>query len=542
MAGLPSFRKGRRGSPFDDVPAWRRWLRRGLIALAVLALLSALSLWSWGQFAARARGAPGTALAVQPEATALDRAVAPLLAARPDQSGAALVADNVQAFALRAQSAREAGRSLDVMSYIWRGDLTGNLLKHELLAAARRGVRVRLLIDDMNGPARDRVLLALDAHPNLEVRLFNPARNRASSVVRALEMALRFVGFNRRMHNKAWIADNRVALVGGRNIGDEYFDAAQRMNFHDADLLLLGPAVAQASAIFDRFWSSAEVIPLAALKSTAPPPTADELSAWRQALVADARASNWVRALGDPRRLADKLTGDDVALHWSDSLRVLSDPPEKAAPLAGARDRPGWLLHDVMALLFSARRQSWLISPYFVPGDAGTLLLAGQATRGVDVRVLTNALAATDVPVVHAGYQRWRRPLLQHGVQLFELKPGGDARGRELIGSSGASLHTKAFVVDGARGFVGSFNFDPRSAQLNTEMGVVFDDAALAAELMRLFERGAAPAAAWRVALDGDALRWHGDDGAAWSDEPQTTALLRTLVWWLGWLPIESQL
>jgi len=518
------------------------WLKWTLIALALLALLSALSLWSWGQFASRARGAPSSALPPLPQATALDRVVAPQLAVHAGQSAAALIADNVQAFALRAQSAREAGRSLDAMYYIWRGDLTGSLLKHELLAAAERGVRVRLLIDDMNGPARDRVLLALDAHPNLEVRLFNPARNRTTAWRRAVEMGLRFVGFTRRMHNKAWIADNRVAIVGGRNVGDEYFDAAQDTNFQDADLLLLGPAVAEASAIFDRFWNSAEVIPLAALTTGATPPDAAELAEWRQALLTDARDSAWVRTLGDPERLADKLVAG-LTLHWSGSVRVLSDPPEKAAPLAHQRERPAWLLYDVTALLFSAQRQSWLISPYFVPGDAGTLLLAGQAARGVDVRVLTNSLMANDVPVVHAGYMGWRAPLLRHGVQLYELKPGTVAAERELLGgSSGASLHTKAFVVDGARGFVGSFNFDPRSAQLNTEMGVVFDHPALAAELQRLFERGADPASAWRVTLEDGALRWQDEGQRVWAHEPESSAGLRALVWLLGWLPIDSQL
>jgi len=518
------------------------WLKWTLIALALLALLSALSLWSWGQFASRARGAPSSALPPLPQATALDRVVAPQLAVHAGQSAAALIADNVQAFALRAQSAREAGRSLDAMYYIWRGDLTGSLLKHELLAAAERGVRVRLLIDDMNGPARDRVLLALDAHPNLEVRLFNPARNRTTAWRRAVEMGLRFVGFTRRMHNKAWIADNRVAIVGGRNVGDEYFDAAQDTNFQDADLLLLGPAVAEASAIFDRFWNSAEVIPLAALTVGATPPDAAELAAWRQALHADARASAWVRALGDPERLAEKLVAG-LTLHWSGGVRVLSDPPEKAAPLAHRQARPAWLLYDVTALLFSAQRQSWLISPYFVPGEGGTLLLAGQAARGVDVRVLTNSLMANDVPVVHAGYMGWRAPLLRHGVQLYELKPGTVAAERELLGgSSGASLHTKAFVVDGARGFVGSFNFDPRSAQLNTEMGVVFDHPALAAELQHLFERGADPASAWRVTLQDGALRWQDEGQRVWAHEPESSAGLRALVWLLGWLPIDPQL
>ena len=522
-------------------------LRWTLIAFVVLALLSMLALWSWGRFAARAQGAPTTALAVAPAATALDRLVQPLLSRQPpDASGAAMLGEGVAAFVARAQAARVAERSLDVQYYIWRHDLTGRLLEHELMAAAERGVRVRLLIDDMSVAGRDDALLAMDAHPNLEVRLFNPARNRAGGFRRAIEMGLRFVGFNRRMHNKAWVADNRVAIVGGRNVGDEYFDASDAMNFQDADLLLLGPAVAQTSVIFDAFWNSAAVVPLRALHQGGSRWSADEFSARRAQWWVDAKASPWVQALAGRDDLAEKLApGAGLPVHWSPSIRVLSDPPEKASPLAHRQDRAGWLLYDVMALLFSAQRDSWLISPYFVPGEGGTLLLAGQARRGVQVRVLTNSLAANDVPLVHAGYRDYRAPLLAHGVQLYELKPGRRGPGRELIGSSGASLHTKAFVVDGARGFVGSFNFDPRSAQLNTEMGVVFDHPGLAAEVKQLFDQGARPAAAWKVQWDDSqgALRWTGAEGErVWHHEPESSAGLRLLVWALSFLPLESQL
>jgi phosphatidylserine/phosphatidylglycerophosphate/cardiolipin synthase-like enzyme len=182
-----------------------------------------------------------------------------------------VLSEAVPAFAVRARTARAAERSLDAMYYIWHDDLTGRLLQHELMAAAERGVRVRLLLDDLNTGGLDQALRAMDAHPNLEVRLFNPARNRAGGLRRALEMGLRFAGFNRRMHNKAWIADNRLAIVGGRNVGDEYFDAAADTNFHDTDLLLLGPAVAQASAVFDAFWNSAAVVPLGALREGGEP-------------------------------------------------------------------------------------------------------------------------------------------------------------------------------------------------------------------------------------------------------------------------------
>ncbi len=526
-------------------------LRWCLIVGVVLALLSVLALWSWGRFAAGARGEASTALPPAPAVTRLDRLVQPLLDRHgSDASGAAMLQDAVQAFVARGRSARAAERSLDVQYYIWRHDLTGKLLEHELMAAAERGVRVRLLIDDMSVQGLDDALRTMDAHPNLEVRLFNPARNRDGAFLRAIEMGLRFVGFNRRMHNKAWIVDGRLAVVGGRNVGDEYFDAAADTNFQDADLLLLGPAVAQTSSIFDQFWNSAAVVPLNALHSDAPRWTPEQFADERKQWLAAAASSPWVKALAERDDLDDKLSGGSEAsgalrLHWSPTIRVLSDPPEKASAVASRRDAAAWLLYDVMALLFSAEQESWVISPYFVPGEAGTLMLSGQSRRGVQVRVLTNSLMANDVPLVHAGYRRYREPLLRDGVALYELRPGQASTDRELIGSSGASLHTKAFVVDGQRGFVGSFNFDPRSAQLNTEMGVVFDHPGLAAEVKQLFEQGARPQAAWKVELAGPdgGLRWTAGEAAqAWQREPESGIGLRLLVWLMSFLPLESQL
>ena len=363
-----------------DSPGERRFVVRWiLIVLVALASLSALALWSWGKFASQARGEASAVLPVTPDGTRLDRLVAPLLARQEEgASGAALLDDATQAFVARALTARAAERSLDVQYYIWRHDLTGKLLEHELMAAAERGVRVRLLIDDMNVGGLDDALRAMDAHPNLEVRLFNPARTRAGGFRRAIEMGLRFGGFNRRMHNKAWIADGRVALVGGRNVGDEYFDAAEDKNFQDADLLLLGPAVAQAGEVFDAFWNSAAVVPLDALHDKPPRWTAEAFVEERRRWLAEAASSPWLKALAEQvdlgRILGSAMHGDaapvapeapataaqaaqavkGLTLHWSPSIRVVSDPPEKASSMASERDRAGWLLYDVMALLFSA--------------------------------------------------------------------------------------------------------------------------------------------------------------------------------------------
>ena len=527
-----------------------KWL---LLIAVVIALLGAGALWSWGHFARRAMGAPTTALPPQAAQTQLDQWIAPVLALHPGVTGAALLGNNLDAFAARAYTARMAARSLDVQYYLWHDDLTGRALKDELLQAAERGVRVRMLIDDMNGVGLDKSLLAMDAHPNLEVRLFNPARNRDTTMGRALEMGLRFVSFNRRMHNKGWIADNRVALVGGRNIGDEYFDAAE-VNFHDADLLMVGHGVAQTSAIFDEFWNSNAVIPIAAMHREKTAQVDDLLAAreaWRQGI------ANSVYAAAVQKQLAKAgavFAADQ--LHWVRDLRVLSDPPAKAGPIEPDRAPEHWLMFDVLKSIFSAEKDIRLISPYFVPGNTGALLFSGMAVRGVEVSVLTNSLAANDVPAVHAGYQRYRKPLLASGVRLWELKPGdrnpaapagkedGEQVKSTVLGSSGASLHTKAFVVDQQRAFIGSFNFDPRSASLNTEMGVLFDDPALAQAVVDMFNDAKQAHTSYRVnlAADGGLIWSDPEKNTNWTREPEASWGKRLLAWGLSLLPIESQL
>lgn len=518
------------------------WL---LLAIVIVCLLSLLALWSWGTFARSAYGDNATTLPTHANATALDRLIQPLLdAQKPTASGVALLEDGVDAFIARGRSARLAERSLDIQYYIWRHDTTGRLLEREIMRAAERGVRVRLLLDDYSVAGRDDEFLAMDAHPNVEIRLFNPARNRTGVFRRATEMALRFISFNRRMHNKAWIADNRMAVVGGRNIGDEYFGASDTTNYRDTDFLLLGPAVAQSSRIFDHFWNAQEVIPLQALHAKGSRWSAEEFHARQQAWLHDHAAQPWLEAMRARERLIDEMGSDSLTFHWSSRIRVVSDPPSKASARASQRNVADWLLYDISALLFSAQHDTWMISPYFVPGEGGTLLLTGQVRRGRRVRVLTNSLAATDVALVHAGYTKYRSRLLASGVKLYELKPDHAASQQKFRGSSGASLHSKAFVVDNARGFLGSFNLDPRSVQLNTEMGVLFEDEAIAAELTDFFERSIQHRAAWELSLqakDGG-LRWHGSDEETFTQEPHTRWWQRWLVRGLGWLPIESQL
>ena len=509
------------------------------IALLAFALASVLSLYAYGRFAERARGPVVEALPLAPAATPIDRAVAPLTAARPGQTGMVILGDNLDAFAVRAMTARSAGRSLDLQYYIWHDDFTGNMLHHEVLRAADRGVRVRLLLDDMNVHGSHSVLAALDSHPRVEVRLFNPTRAREGTVMRGIELLLRFFSLNRRMHNKIWLADGRVAVVGGRNVGDEYFDAAADVNFMDTDVVIVGQAASEAEAVFDAYWNSASAIPLEALAQA----EAGALERVRESLDAgllSTRAGPYLERLGSSEQVRELLQGKRRA-YWTDRATLASDPPEKAE---GATPEPDWMTPLLVSRMDASRRELKVISPYFVPGEAGVAWFEGMRRRGVEVGILTNSLAANDVLAVHGGYAGYRAPLLRAGVELYELKPHG-AVGASLFGSSGASLHTKAYVADGRHGFIGSFNLDPRSMNLNTEMGLLFEHPGAAAELEALYATKTSASTSYRLALEDGALRWH-DDAAqppvTWEREPEAGAWQRAAARVIGWLPVESQL
>lgn len=516
-----------------------RLLIIAFIGIALLVMASFLVLYSYGRFAARARGTNSTVLPIRDGETILDHAIGAITALHHEQTGAALLSDNIQALAYRALSARCAGRSLDLMYYYWNDDLTGKLLFHEVLEAADRGVRVRILLDDMNTLGRDPVYRAIDQHSNIELRLFNPARSRGNVLRRGLELTLRAMSATRRMHNKAWIADGRLAIVGGRNIGDAYFDASQEANFRDMDLLMAGPAVQQTEAIFDTFWNSPAALPVRALL-----PRKRRLSRVRKRLarfLADKRRTPYLRRLAEIRDPSAMLA-NDPQFHWCADVNVVSDPPGKIA----GDDDAQWLRRMIFPPLLAARSSLHIISPYFIPGHEGVAQLTALAEAGVDVQVSTNSLAATDVVAVHGAYSRYRVPLLRGGVKLFELRPhAGWGDQTSLFGSSNASLHTKAYVVDGVHGFVGSFNFDPRSISLNTEMGVLFRHEPLAQEVAAIFARQVSLPESYRLDVEGNGLVWHEGDGKSariWRKEPEASRLQRLFAKLIRFLPIESQL
>jgi putative cardiolipin synthase len=470
--------------------------------------------------------------------TALGRSVR---AASPNdgRSGLRALSDPLEAFAARVLLVRAAERALDVQYYLWRPDITGTLLLKELDQAAERGVRVRLLLDDNGIAGLDPMLAALNARAQIEVRLFNPFPNRN---FKALGYLTDFARLNQRMHNKALIADAQAAIVGGRNVGDAYFGADPALDFADMDVMVAGPIAAEVAGSFDAFWNSPLAYPLEVLLK--PSPDAQAPLTARAAEIA--RLPDTTRYAQAVRKtdLAAQIESGALRLDWV-PMRLISDPPGK---VGGTADPSTWMATDLTVALGPAHREVDLVSPYFVPGAGGTAALASHAARGVQLRIVTNSLAATDVAAVHAGYSHRRADLLRAGVKLYEFKPGSERErgpGWWPGGSSAASLHGKTFSVDRKRVFVGSFNVDPRSVHLNTEMGLVVESPALASAIADGLDRQL-PSQTFELRLgEGERLEWiERSETSETSEivhltEPRASLWRRLLVALLSVLPIE---
>jgi len=510
--------------------AWRRAAAALLAAAGAIGIAGCSALPTRPALEAQASlpPAPGGALATRFE---------PLVRAHPKLSGFVPLEDGRDAFAARLWMVDRAERSLDVQCYIWRADRSGRWLLAKLVEAADRGVRVRLLLDDNNASGElDALLAAVDAHERIEVRMFNPYASRGLG--RPFELAADFKRLNRRMHNKTFSADGQVTLLGGRNAGDEYFGVDDAMQFADLDVLAVGPVVADVATAFDRYWNSPSAWPHALLAG----PAAAKADARRVA-----ESERYARELLDrPRQQRWRNDGPrDADFAWGRAT-LLVDPPDKVEDEAAPHEL---MQPKLQRALGRAERSIELVSPYFVPSAEEIADFAALKRDGVRLRVLTNSLAATDVPAVHAGYADRRRALLDAGVELYELKPTGDGtrtRGRLLrFGSSReASLHAKTFAVDGTRVFVGSFNFDPRSARLNTEIGVLLEHPGLAQRIGAAFDQDV-PRQTWSVGRHGDGLRWTEatDTGPrTHDDEPGTSWSLRWMTRFLSLLPIDDLL
>jgi putative cardiolipin synthase len=441
-----------------------------------------------------------------------------------------------------------ADRTLDLQYYIWHDDLTGREMAASIMRAADRGVRVRLLLDDLGTNADDQFLLALASHPNVQVRLFNPVANRT---FKKLGSAAEFFRVNRRMHNKALIADNQAAILGGRNIGDEYFGASSTVAFGDLDVLVHGPVVREVSSAFDLYWNSDAAYPIDNLMRRHADP--DALAGYRAKLDAYLLSEEHSPYVAQVReRLASVIQRRDTEFSWGKAT-LLYDDPAKITRAPG--DTEGHLMSQFKALNLAPDKDMLIVSPYFVPREEGVRWLRSMTSRGVRVTVLTNSLAATDVAAVHAGYQRYRKDMLEAGVRLYELKPVASAESdrsakKSTFGSSKASLHAKTYVFDRTRIFIGSMNLDPRSVELNTEIGVYCESAEAAAQVADGIGTNI-DRIAWRVELHDDG---NGGTRMVWIDtdangntteldsEPGVSAFKRAGIWMLGILPIESQL
>lgn len=469
----------------------------------------------------------------------LGKTMLPLVRSHAQQSGIMPLADAYSAFAARMLLTNSAQKTLDVQYYIWRNDNTGILLLHALYKAAERGVRVRLLIDD-NGisSSMDARLAALDSHPQIEVRLFNPFPFRT---FKRLGYLTDFSRLNRRMHNKSYTADNQVTIIGGRNVGDEYFGASEGVLFADLDVMAIGQVVSDTSNDFDRYWASASSYPAHMLL---PAPLEGDLQALADAAERAEKTvtgEGYLKALSDSQFIRDFLDGRQD-FDWA-KVELISDSPDK---ILGLASKDELMIVDLARILRSPRQSVDLVSPYFVPTQRGADWFAALAQRGVQVRILTNALESTDVAAVHAGYAKWRVPLLKAGIQLYEMRAQGESAGMASylgpFGSSGSSLHAKTFTIDGERVFIGSFNFDPRSARLNTELGFIIESPRLAKKVQEIFDNSV-PQGSYHVRLDSnEQLVWqsfeHGVE-QRYSVEPGTTWLQRFTVKALSILPID---
>jgi putative cardiolipin synthase len=470
-------------------------------------------------------------------------------AAHPRESGLLPLRTGLDAFAARVLMIDDAERAIDVQYYIWHDDVTGRYLLSRLLAAADRGVRVRLLLDDLGSPGLDRLLAAANAHPDLEVRLFNAlARGPLPGLARSFDLLSRPRRLNHRMHNKMLAVDGVAAVVGGRNIGDEYFDAAEGVNFADADLFVVGPVLEELGQSFDLYWNSEWVSPVAGWSSLrAGPEALEALRTELQKHEEAQRGTEYAERLRSDSLYRDAKEGN-LELLWAPTIAV-ADRPEKI--VAEGEELEAALLRTRLSPLFDeARSEMLIVSPYFVPRDSGVAFLAEAREKGLRIRILTNSLAATDVPAVHSAYKDFRVPMLESGVELYEMKRSGSflrrAERRGRFGSSSASLHAKTFTFDKQLVFVGSLNLDPRSIDLNTELGLIVRSLALAEEQAASFDRAANPEVSWRLGLDEDGdLIWQGSDAGApqlLHKEPDSSWWQRFKVSLLGLLPLEGQL
>jgi len=457
-----------------------------------------------------------------------------MLSGFPPGGMAMVVNDPHLALTARLDLIDAADRTIDVQYFIWQNDPSGILIIDRLLAAADRGVRVRALVDDVQLEGLVPRLTVIGTHPNMEVRIFNPFSVRIGfqeDLFRLAEFAIDGNRLNHRMHNKLMVADNQLALLGGRNIGDDYFGLSSRRNFVDTDLLLSGPVVGQLSGGFDTYWNSVWAVPVEELFSLSLTP--DDLPSLHQRIRKRLLAYPELTDLVDPDRIHQTVAALHEA-HALESATAMMDEPD-----VSWGKKPEEIADALTELAGSAEREVLIVSPYLVLTDR--LLAVGQQLhdRGVTTRVITNSLASNDVVIANAAYARFRRTILETGADLYEFR--GDPAMMRGDRAKNFSLHSKYILFDDDRIFVGSLNLDPRSLHLNTELGVLLRSQSLASELRDYFGELTSPDNAWRVEEQGGRVIWRSSAGTM-DRQPAKSGWQRFRSWLMMLLPVTNQL
>lgn len=477
------------------------------------------------------------------EATSLRSAIEPLAAGHAGKSGIELLTAGDKSFLRRLDMIEAAGCSLDIQYYILENDRTGKLLLQSLVRAADRGVRVRILMDALNLRKAEPLWPLLNSHRNIEIRVFNPFVTRDEPLLtRIKEVFTGLAHFNRRMHNKSLIVDNQAAITGGRNWGDAYFDASTDFNFRDVDVMAVGPVVDKLSRSFDAFWNDDEAFPYKALVK--PCKSAKKIDRMRTQLHDHWQEEICKGTIGTQLPLPLQLAHGVIPLLWAD-VKLAADAPSKVdLQVQDVVSKPARALDKLRK---AAQREFIIVSPYFVPGKQGTEDLKALVQRGIKVRILTNSLASIDAVAAYVGYARYRRALIEGGIELYETQPvpGTRPRSRRFSSASRNSLHAKTYMIDQKHVVIGSFNLDPRSINLNTETVLLIDSPELAAQVAKMFEKAIAPKTGFQLKMSEGCLQWFAvekNQERYYYHEPKATYWRRLKARLLDFLPFEDQL
>lgn len=494
----------------------------------------------------RGAGKPTSSALSDVGSTALGQKALALSETHQGTSGYHLIHAGVDGLALRLQIIRHAERTLDLQYFIFRGDETGTLVREELRQAADRGVRIRVLVDDGDTVPGDEKLLELDGYPNMQVWIFNPFDTRSHhALARNFDFLLHRSRLDYRMHNKLLVADNAIALIGGRNIGNQYFQVDPDSQFADDEVFVIGPMAQQLSHEFDQFWNGDMTVPahaLGGLPAYQPPASISVVPG----------SSDYLARIASGEPYGSFLSGTEP-LTWTDA-RLIYDSPDKRY-IVQRLERGRLMSQAVEEEIGRAREETLILSPYFVPSDHELSLLQTQAGRNTQVKVLTNSLEAAPSLAAQSGYDKLRKQLVRSGVRLYEIRARldsvrGSGQSRSVSKYGNYALHAKLYVFDRRRCFIGSWNYDQRSLRINTEMGLLIDNTTLAEDVARRFDAMTAPEAAYRVLLESDSK---GNPRLFWETEidQQPVRLFKepSRGWWqrereklLALLPMQPEL